>query len=116
MQEIDAREGSANDPDAMERSWRLFFRPFFHDPTLSDSLALDFGEQWLANYAATAARVQESVGRYDIHRQLKRITAPTLIVHGDASTISMDAAMSHPRTHSDLTSNRPQGRGAHSVH
>ena len=92
MEDIAMQEEFGKDPDLMERYWHLFFRPFFHNQSLSDSLTLGIDEQWLANYSVTSRVVQEGLGRYDIHDQLSRISAPTLILHGDASTISVEAA------------------------
>jgi pimeloyl-ACP methyl ester carboxylesterase len=55
----------------MTRYYRTFFRTFFHDPRLSEQLELGIGE-------------------YDIHERLPRIQAPTLILHGTSSVISME--------------------------
>lgn len=92
MNAIEAQEEFGKDPEMMERYWHLFFRSFFHNQSLNDSLALELDEQWLANYGVTGRLVQKRLGRYDIHDQLDRISAPTLILHGDASTISVEAA------------------------
>jgi proline iminopeptidase len=93
MDELRAREGFGRDPVAMERYMRVSFRTFFHDRTLSDSLALGITEQWITNLDVTNRLVWDDLGSYDIHDRLVRITAPTLILHGDASVISPEGAV-----------------------
>lgn len=90
MEEV--RDRAPRDPIAMERYLRVFFRTFFHDRALSDSLAFGIDDQWLANNAVTGRLVWGDLGRYDVHDQLTLITAPTLILHGDASVISLEGA------------------------
>jgi proline iminopeptidase len=96
--EADKREMEAvadrapGDPIAMDRYLKVFFRTFFHDRALSDSLSLGIDEQWLTNNAVTGRLVWADLGRYDIHDQLSRISAPTLILHGGASVISVEGA------------------------
>lgn len=92
MEELTAQEGAMDDPDTMERYLQVFFRPFFHDPELADSLSLGIDEQWIANYRVTGTLIWEDLGEYDIHDRLERITAPTLILHGDASVLAMEGA------------------------
>lgn len=81
-----------SDPATMARYYELFFRTFFHDPRLSDRLALGMDEQWLAKNAITGDKVWASIGEYDIHDRLSRITAPVLILHGTSSVLSMEGA------------------------
>lgn len=92
MEKIEALENFGNDPEIMERYWHLFFQPFFDNQALSDSLDFNIDEQWLANYRVTSEHVQGNLGKYDIHDQLKSISCPTLILHGEGSTISIEAA------------------------
>lgn len=76
----------------MTRYFQLSFRPFFHDPALSEQLAMGIDAQWLANLAVTNDRVWNSIGEYDIHDRLPRMTAPTLVMHGTSSVIAMGGA------------------------
>jgi proline iminopeptidase len=92
LDEIAMHEGYRNDPAAMQRRFRVNFRTYFKDRTLSDSLALEIDEQWLENYNVTNRLVWEDLGRYDIHEQLNRVSAPTLIVYCDASVLSRKGA------------------------
>jgi proline iminopeptidase len=87
------REAARSEPAAMERYLKVFFRTFFSDPTLSDSLALGIDERWLINNDVTGRSVWADLGRYDLHDQLPRITAPTLILHGGASVMSVEGAV-----------------------
>ena len=89
---ITALPGARSDPGAMTRYYRTFFRTFFHDPRLSEQLELGIDEQWLANFDVTNSRVWASIGEYDIHERLPRIQAPTLILHGTSSVISLEGA------------------------
>jgi proline iminopeptidase len=92
MASLVARSGARSDPATMDRYYKLYFRAFFNDPTLSDRLELGIDPQWLANNAITNDRVWASIGEYDIHDRLRGITARTLILHGTRSVISMEGA------------------------
>ncbi len=89
---IVAPEGARTDPLVMTRYYRTFFRVFFRNPELSEQLELGIDAQWLAKNAVTGNRIWASIGEYDIHESLSRIQAPTLIVHGTFSVISMQGA------------------------
>jgi proline iminopeptidase len=84
--------GARSDPLTMDRYYKLFFRTFFNDPQLSESLELGIDEQWLEKNAITGGRIWESIGEYDIHDRLGRINAPTLILHGTGSVLAMEGA------------------------
>ncbi len=92
MEEIDAHQRTLSDPAAMERLLRVGLRTYFHDRALIDSLALEFDEHSLRNYHATSRLVRQDLGRYDIHDRLDRITAQTLLLHGEASIFSVAGA------------------------
>jgi len=83
---------ATTDPVAKERYLKIFFRTFFHNPRLSDSIFLNITEQWLTNSNITGDKIWADLGQYDIHKRLSRITAPTLIIHGASSVISVDGA------------------------
>jgi proline iminopeptidase len=92
MEELTARGDLGTNPATMDKYMKVFFRTFFHDRSLSDSLDLGIDEQWLANNSVTGRLVWEELGRYDIHDRLTQITAPTLLLHGSASVISLEGA------------------------
>ncbi len=87
-----APAGARTDPATMTRYYRMYFRSFFHDPRQSEQLELGIDAHWLANVAVTNGRVWGDLGEYDIHERLPRIQAPTLIVHGTSSVLSMQGA------------------------
>jgi proline iminopeptidase len=84
--------GARSDPVAMDRYYKIFFRTFFNNPQLSDRIELGIDQNWLVNSSVTGDRVWASIGEYDIHDRLGVITAPTLILHGTKSVISMEGA------------------------
>jgi proline iminopeptidase len=86
------RAAAATDPAAMERYLKTFFRTFFYNPQLSDSIVLKIDDQWLTNNNLTGNFIWRDLGKYDIHDRLVRITAPSLIIHGAASVISVEGA------------------------
>lgn len=92
MAAITAGAGARGDPQAMTKYFKTMFRAFFHQPALSEQLVLGIDEQWLENNAVTSSHVWASLGEYDIHEHLPRIQAPTLILHGTFSVISMEGA------------------------
>lgn len=92
MKAIEVQQGAMNDPAAMARLFRIGLRTYFYDRALADSLALEFDEHALSNYHATSRLVRQDLGRYDIHDRLERITAPTLLLHGEASIFSVEGA------------------------
>lgn len=89
---IVAAPGARTDPRVMTRYYRTFFQSFFRQPERSEQLELGIDAQWLAKNAVTGDRIWASIGEYDIHESLLRIQAPTLIVHGTYSVLSMEGA------------------------
>ena len=89
---VAAAPGARNDPEAMARYYATYFRVFFVNPELSKKLVLGIDQHWLANNAVTNDAIWASIGKYDIHPRLSRIVAPTLILHGRSSVISMQGA------------------------
>ena len=85
-------EFQAQDPEAIEGFWRVFFKPYFADPTLVDAMDLQFTENTIANGNAVAGYLFQSVGDFDLHEQLKVIRSPTLIIHGDSDPMPISYA------------------------
>ena len=73
-----------NDPRAIERFWRVYFKPYFADPDLVARLDLHFEKNTIENGTAVARFMMESVGDFDLHDQLAAIRCPTLIIHGNS--------------------------------
>lgn len=91
MEKIAGREGTGSDPKAMERYFKVFFKPFFYDLGLADSLDLGIDEEWLTKYRVTSPLMWKRLEGYDIRDRLPAITAPTLILHGASSTMSTES-------------------------
>ncbi|PSL03369.1 alpha/beta fold hydrolase [Cecembia rubra] len=79
-------------PEIMDRYLKIYFKPFFKNSSLSQHLSLGIDKNWSSNFNVTNDMVWNSLGRYDIHEQLKNINSPTLIMHGDFSVLSIDGA------------------------
>ncbi len=90
LSEIEQRVDFGTNPELMDQYMKTYFRTFFKDPTLSQSLFLGIDKNWLFNFNITGNFIWKDLGKYDIHDKLPKITAPTLVVHGDASVISVE--------------------------
>ena len=83
LEEIFASDGfKERKPDAVENFWRTYFRAYCCDPAYADSLHL-----WIQNTKAEEApgryvRLGQFIATYDITEDVKRISCPTLILHG----------------------------------
>lgn len=89
---IQQKPDFGTNPDLMDRYLKLYFRSFFKNPSLSQRLTLGIDQPWITHFNVTNARIWNSLGHYDIHDQLHNIQAPTLVMHGDYSVLSMDGA------------------------
>lgn len=89
---IELRDDFETNPELMDRYMKIYFRTFFKNPTLSQNIVLGIDEHWLSNYKVTNNLIWKDLGKYDIHDKLINITAPTLVVHGDESVISIEGA------------------------
>lgn len=85
LEEIYASDGyRSQDPAAIERFWRIYFKPYFADPAYADSLDLQFTANTIENMDAVAGYIMRSIGEFDLHEDLNSLHCPTLIIHGDA--------------------------------
>ena len=84
----DFKKGSTN---AMRQLLRIAFRPSFYNRTLADSLTLLFPPDYTAKSAALNY-LWKDLYIFDLYPQLKNITAPTLILHGDSDSLPLDIA------------------------
>jgi len=83
--EIYASEAYQNgDPDVIEGFWRVFFKPYFADPSLVAGLDLHFTENTIKNGDAVAGYILRSIGEFDLHEDLAVVRCPTLVIHGDS--------------------------------
>ena len=81
-----------NDPRAIERFWRVYFKPYFADPALVAGLDLHFEKNTIENGTEVARFMMESVGEFDLHQDLRAIRCPTLIIHGDSDPMPLTYA------------------------
>jgi proline iminopeptidase len=85
-------EFKSNDPQAIERFWRIYFKPYFVDQTLVDKMDLHFTENTIKNSNAVAGFILESIGEFDLHDDLSAIRCPTLVLHGDSDPMPVSYA------------------------
>lgn len=88
MQSAELRKGS---PKAIENLMRITFRPTFYNRSLADSLTLTFNQNYAANSRLFWYLGNDAI-QYDLHSQLSAVQCPTLILHGDADTLPLEAA------------------------
>ena len=82
----------AGDPQAVERFWRVFFKPYFADQSLVSKMDLTFTENTIKNSNTVAGHILESIGEFDLHGDLQAIHCPTLIIHGEADPMPVEDA------------------------
>jgi proline iminopeptidase len=80
------------DPQAIERFWRVYFKPYFADPERVAGLDLHFEKNTIENGTAVARFMMESVGEFDLHEDLAVIRCPTLVLHGDSDPMPVTYA------------------------
>jgi len=82
----------SGDPKAVERFWRVYFKPYFADQSLVTKLDLHFTENTIKNSGAVAGHMLQSIGEFDLHDDLKVIGCPTLVIHGDSDPMPVKYA------------------------
>ena len=93
LQEIYSSDGFQNgDPQAVERFWRIYFKPYFADQELASRLDLQFTENSIMYGNEVAGHIFESIGEFDLHEDLQAIRCPTLVIHGDADPMPVKYA------------------------
>lgn len=83
------------DPVAACRAyWAIAVKPRVARPELARKVTGDFCSAGAAaiqaGYAIAGPHTSESLGNWDLRAQLARVTAPTLIMHGESDAIPMD--------------------------
>jgi len=79
-------------PPVMEEFVRTFFRSYFYNQSLADSLTLTFSPQTADNVLPILGLMSKQIASYDIRKQLATLTCPVLILHGDADPIPLKYA------------------------
>jgi proline iminopeptidase len=80
------------DPEAVERFWRVYFKPYFVDQSLVSKMDLQFTENTIKHGDEVAGHILKSIGEFDLHEDLRAITCPTLIIHGDSDPMPVKYA------------------------
>jgi proline iminopeptidase len=90
LEQIEATDAFRhNDPKAVEQFWRVYFRPYFPDPSMVSKLDLTFTENTLQNSSTVARLILASVGPFDLRDSLRALRVPTLILHGDSDLLPL---------------------------
>jgi len=93
LEEIYASDEFQNgDPQAIERFWRVYFKPYFADQELASKLDLQFTENSIKHGNEVAGFILQSIGEFDLHEDLRAIRCPTLVIHGDADPMPVKYA------------------------
>ncbi len=85
-------EYQSGDPGAIEKFWRVYFKPYFKDHSLVSGLDLLFTENTIKNSNAVAGYILKSIGDFELHEDLKVVNCPTLVIHGDADPMPVKYA------------------------
>jgi proline iminopeptidase len=80
------------DPEAVERFWRVYFKPYFADQSLVSQMDLQFTENTIKNGNEVAGHILQSIGEFDLHEDLQAIRCPTLVIHGDSDPMPVKYA------------------------
>jgi len=79
-------------PEVLARYTKTFFRSYFYNQDLADSIKMWIPDSAQKKVEGRYASVSRYFNDYNIHDDLKRIKCPTLIVHGDADVIPVYVA------------------------
>ena len=79
-------------PEVRARYSRIFFRSYFYNQDLADSIKMWIPDSAQKKVEGRYSRIYKYFDDYNIHDDLKRIKCPTLIVHGDADVIPIYVA------------------------
>lgn len=89
----------AGDPSADVQYYRLHFRGALHRPELLDRVVPRMRAGWTAEGVLLARAVEERLGEqtwfspgYDLLPRLRRVTARTLVIHGEDDVIPVELA------------------------
>jgi proline iminopeptidase len=80
LERLSSIPGSDKTPSLVEQWYKVYFRAYFHDAALTDSLEVKVSEKSLEINAHSL--LFRGLERYDIHDRLDAVDVPCLIVHG----------------------------------
>lgn len=80
------------DPESVQEYFRVLFRATFHDRKRADSLTLKFSQATATNVTAIGQILFRGMGDFDFHRKFGALRTRTLIIHGTADAVPLEAA------------------------
>ena len=88
MEIYESDEYQNGDPAAVEKFWRVYFKPYFADQSLVEKMDLHFTENTIRNSSIVVGYVLQSIGEFDLYEDLESLSCPTLVLHGDADPMN----------------------------
>ena len=79
------------EPQALAEFFQIVFRPSFYDRKLARQLRITFQPDYVKK-SAMLHYLNRDVATYDLHPQLATLKTPTLIIHGEADLLPLEAA------------------------
>ncbi len=93
LEEISATEEFKKGiPENVKKFWRVFFRAYCFNPAYADSINLFIRDTTHQRVPGRYSKLWKFFQSYDIREDLKNISCPTLVVHGDHDPMPMECA------------------------
>jgi proline iminopeptidase len=92
LQIMSSNEFIKRDPAVMDKFARIFFRSYFLNQSLADSLTLSFNNTTAQNLLTIFNLFGKFLSNYNIREKLKKLNCPVLIIHGDYDPIPLKYA------------------------
>lgn len=90
MAVMHSEEMRNRNPETIAKLFRISFRTTFYNRALVDELKLVFDQNYFANSRLLRYLGEDAI-TYDLHPQLSGVQCRTLIIHGDADPIPLEA-------------------------
>jgi proline iminopeptidase len=81
-----------NNPETIEKFWRVFFRAYCYNPTYADSINLFIRDTSYQKVPGRYFKLWKFFQNYDIQEDLKNISCPTLVVHGKHDPMPLEGS------------------------
>ena len=79
-------------PEAVNRFLKISEKVRFHDSRLIDEMSLNLDREKIEKLMWVSGLMNAYLSDYDIVEKLSRVSAPTLVIHGDYDTIPVQSA------------------------
>jgi len=76
----------------MRQFAKIFFKSYFYDQSLDDSLSVDFNQETANNILPIFSLMGKQLSTYNITSELEKLNCPVLILHGDHDPIPLKFA------------------------